>query len=54
MLMLRNIHPKPVGLQSQIAFAWRAVCSMSFYRPKTNAQADFEKFIRLRYEYLCP
>lgn len=54
MLMLRNIHPKPVGLRSLVAIAWGAVCSMSCYRPKTNAQADFEKFIRLRYEYLCP
>lgn len=54
MLMLRNIQPKPVGLQSLVAFAWGTVCSISSYRPKTNAHADFEKFIRLRYECLCP
>ncbi|WP_435354644.1 hypothetical protein [Emticicia sp. SJ17W-69] len=51
--MLKNIHPKPIGLQSLIAFAWGAVCSISSYRPKANAQEDFEKFIRLRYECLC-
>lgn len=54
MLMLRNIHPKPVGLQSLIAFAWGAVCPMGSYRPNTDAQADFDKAIRLRYECLCP
>lgn len=54
MQMLRNIHPKPVGLQSLAAIAWGAECSMSSYRPKTNAQADFDKAIRLRYECLCP
>lgn len=54
MLMLRNIHPKPVGLQSQDVFAWGAVCSISSYRPDTNAQTDFDKAIRLRYECLCP
>lgn len=52
--MFRNIHQKPVGLQSLSAFAWGEVCSISNYRPKTNAQSDFEKAIRLRYEYLCP
>lgn len=54
MLMLRNIHPKPVGLQSQDFFAWGAVCSSSCYRLNTNAKADFDKAIRLRYECLCP
>ncbi len=54
MLMLRNIHPKPVDLQSLNAFAWGAVCSISSYRSDTNAQTDFDKAIRLRYECLCP
>ncbi|MER0439788.1 hypothetical protein [Emticicia sp. W12TSBA100-4] len=52
--MFRNIHPKPVGLQSLIAFAWGAVCLSNCYRPNTNAKADFDKAIRLRYECLCP
>jgi hypothetical protein len=54
MLMHRNIHQKPVGLQSLTTITWGAVCSSSSYRPKTNAQADFDKAIRLRYECLCP
>ncbi len=54
MLTLRNIHPKPVGLQSLIAFAWGALYWSSCYRPNTNAQADFDKATRLRYECLCP
>ena len=50
--MLKNIHQNPIGLQSFSAFAWGEVCPSSNHFP--DVMSDFEKFIRLRYEHLCP